>query len=215
MEQVGDRQVLAQLRHHLGIFPPARGGIGDQAGIVQRLIDRRIQIAPVVLPCPAVQELIQVAIRIHPARPADQVGLKIALGAGAKRGRELEQIKLQVEPRLPHHRLDDLGQLGAIRGVRHVHRHRDRGFHPRLLHQGNRLGNVARRWFHARHVERRGWRDRLQCRLIHAVEHHIHQRLPVDRGVKRLPQQRILADRTLGTVTVAQIEGYPFISQRG
>ena len=110
------------------------------------------------------------------------------------------------------HRLDHLGDGFGLGALRHHQINADRRGHAGFLQQRPGLGDVAL-------ADRIGFLivgmvrvDPLVTRLEFAVEHHLIDRLAIDRQIKRLPHLGGLAQRTLGLV-LADIERDALIAE--
>ena len=90
---------------------------------------------------------------------------------------------------------------------------RDRGGDAGLFQQRLRAVEVARRWLHARHVERRGRRVGLSRRREEPVVNDLVQRVAVERELEGLPHQPVLADRGVGGCAVGEIDVDAVVAQ--
>src|SRR5437588_8537607 len=187
--------------------------IADLAGPVQERVDlvvagqRRVEAALARL------VLVNVAVGIHPAAPADLKRLQLAVVVVLERGGELLGPQRDGESRLTGHLLDDLADptLARIVDDRHLEgvATRQTGLREQLL----RLRHVAPGALARLVREGADGRDRGAAGRVEAVPHHLVERLTVDGELEGLAHARIvgqgraeIARRALLARLVAQVD---------
>ncbi len=169
--------------------------VGDLAGLVQQAVDRLVAEVAHVEAALAGLELVDVAVGIEPAAPADLGGLERPGVLLLEERGELDRAQRDVEPRLPGHPLHHLAQSPLL-GVVHDHQLEgvaagEAGVREQLL--GPR--HVAGGALPALVVEGADRAERRAAGRVLSLPHHLVEGVPVDRQVQRLPHAGVVGER--------------------
>jgi hypothetical protein len=124
---------------------------------------------PVVVAAAGDGEGVDVAVRVHAARPVDEPELEVAAPRRLQAGGELDGAQADVEACLARHRLDHLADLAKVRLVRHRQLDRERRGHAGLAQQGAGALDIARLGAERADVVGARRRERLDGRCVHAL----------------------------------------------
>src|SRR2546427_2949640 len=168
--------------------------VAHLAGLAEERVDLLVARERLVEAATARVELGDVVIGVHPAAPADEEGLVLAVLVVLERGGELLGSQRGGEPGLAGHALDDLTDAPLLRVVDDHHLEAVATGEPGLGQELLGSGQVAAGALAALVEERAVRRDRGAAGRVQAVPRHLIEGLAVDRELERLPNARVVRE---------------------